>query len=42
MEALTSLRSKPSKVILVWEKEEKRIITNREALRLVLKDIIVD
>ena len=42
MEALTSLRSKPSKVILVWEKEEKRIITNREALRLVLKDIIID
>lgn len=40
--ALSSLRSMPSKVVLVWEKEEKRIITNREALRLVLKGIIID
>ncbi len=39
LEALTSLRRSPSKVIIVWEREEKRIITNREALRLILKGI---
>ena len=40
LEALTSLRNKPSKVILVWEREKKRIITNRHALRLILKGIV--
>lgn len=39
LEALTSLRGMPSKVILVWEREVKRIITNREALRLILKGV---
>ena len=40
LEALTSLRNTPAKVVLVWEKKEKRIITNRDALRLLLKGII--
>jgi metal transporter CNNM len=40
LEALTSLRNTPSRVILVWDREEKRIITNRDALRLILKGIV--
>jgi len=40
LEVLTSLHNKPSKVALVWEKEEKRIITHRDALRLILKGIV--
>jgi metal transporter CNNM len=39
LEGLTSLRNTSARAILVWEREEKRIITNREALRLILKGI---
>lgn len=37
---METLHKKLSKVVLVWQENDRRIITNRDALRLILKGII--
>lgn len=39
---IEALHQELSKVILVWEEDNRRIITNRDALRIILKGIIKD
>ncbi len=40
LDVMEPLQNELSKVILVWQESNRRIITNRDALRLILKGII--